>query len=116
LLLATGCGKFKRPATVVQSVYVDCRNGEYPKARRLFVETRRKTSDGSLEAPPGEGMKELCDRMTNSETLDSVEIRGESIQGDNAVVSTDLRFSDGTSKMALQVQLLKEDGAWKIVR
>ncbi len=110
---ATGCGRFKRPSTVVHSLYMDCQNGEYPKARNLFIKDIRENFDGAL-AFDGPGIKGVCDRLTRSGTLEGVTITDEKIVGDRAVVVTDLQFENNIVKQGVQTQLLREDGAWKV--
>ena len=112
-LTTTGCGHFKRPSTVVHSVYVDCNNGEYPKARHLFVQDLRDTSDGAIVAN-GKGIKSVCDRLTKSSSLTGVEIVSENIQGDRATVIVDAHFVSGEAHYGERSTLLREDGVWKL--
>jgi hypothetical protein len=109
----SGCGRFKRPSTVVHSVYMDCNNGEYPKARHLFVERMRTKSDGALETN-GQGIRQVCDRLTNSGTIADIDIREETVRGDHAVVVADVHFDSGATRYGERTSLVREDGTWKI--
>jgi len=111
---ASGCGRFKKPSTVVHSLYMDCNNGEYPKARALFVASKREDFDGALNANAPE-IRGVCDRLTHSQTLTSVQITGEVIQGEKATVFADAHFSDGSAKLGAQTKLVVEEGAWKVI-
>jgi hypothetical protein len=114
-LFATGCGRFKKPSTVVHSLYMDCNNGEYPKARSLFTAELRDTFDGAGIAN-GPGIKAVCDRLTNSGSIADVAIESEVIHGETATVLTDLRFQDNTMKYRDRTDLIQEDGAWKVTQ
>jgi|HubBroStandDraft_5_1064220.scaffolds.fasta_scaffold866892_1 hypothetical protein len=113
LLPTIGCGHFKSPSTVVHSVYMDCNNGEYPKARHLFTQDLRAQSDGSLEAN-GLGIKMVCDRLTNSGSITEVDIKGETIRGDRATVVADVQFNSGATRSGERTDLVREDGVWKV--
>jgi hypothetical protein len=113
MLMTTGCGHFKRPSTVVHSVYMDCNNGEYPKARHLFVADMRRKSDGALQTN-GEGIREVCDRLSNSGTISDIDIREETIRGDHAVVVADVHFDSGATRYGERTNLVREDGIWKV--
>ena len=114
-LLATGCGRFKKPSTVVHSLYMDCQNGEYPKARNLFIKDIREDFDGAVTSN-GPGIKGACDRLTHSGTLTRVDVQYEFIKGDQAIVVSDLSFQNDTVKQGERTQLIREDGAWKVSR
>ena len=111
---ATGCGRFKKPSTVVHSLYMDCNNGEYPKARALFVAVKLEDFDGALNAN-APGINGGCDRLTHSRTLTDVQITDVVIQGEKATVFADAHFSDGTAKLATPTKLVVEAGAWKVI-
>ena len=111
-LFVTGCGRFKKPSTVVHSLYMDCENGEYPKARNLFIKDIRETFDGAVTSN-GPGIKGACDRLTQSGTLSNLQIVDEAISGDNAVVISDLYFQNDGMKRA-RTHLIREEGAWKV--
>jgi hypothetical protein len=116
LLLASsagGCGRFKRPATVVQSLYLDCNNGEYPKARFLFKSDLRDEFDGALNSN-GPGIKGACDRLTKGGTMSNVEIAAESVHGEKASVYANVRFTDDSERRAQRTDLIQEDGVWKV--
>jgi hypothetical protein len=113
-LTATGCGHFKRPSTVVHSVYLDCNNGEYPKARHLFVQDLREMTDGALEANGKGGIKSVCDHLTNSSSLTSVDIVSETIEGDRATVIVDAHFVSGETHYGERSTLVRENGVWKL--
>ena len=112
-LTASGCGRFKAPSTVVHSLYADCNNGEYPKARHLFVQDMQANSDGALEAN-GRGIKAVCDQMTNSSTLTDVDIKSVKVEGDRAMVVADVHFDTGAARYGDETLLVREDGVWKV--
>jgi hypothetical protein len=113
VMMTNGCGHFKRPSTVVRSVYMDCNHGEYPKARHLFVEKMRTESDGALEMN-GQGIRQVCDRLTNSGTISDIDIREETIGGEHAVVVADVHFDSGATRFGERTNLVQEDGVWKV--
>jgi hypothetical protein len=93
---------------------MDCNNGEYPKARTLFVATLREEFDGAVNAN-APGIKGVCDRITRSGTLTDVQITSETIRGEKATVLADVHFKDDSVKLGDRTDLVQEDGAWKVI-
>jgi hypothetical protein len=108
-----GCGHWKKPSTVVHSLYMDCNNHEYPKARNLLSAPVRRTSDGAITVLDPE-IVALCDRLTESGTVSGIVITRELIRGDRALVIADIDFSSGTAHKGEATLLTQEKGAWKV--
>lgn len=60
------------------------------------------------------GFEKIMDEQTNNCTVSKVDIVSEEINGDKATVKAKLTYKNGTSKETGAVNLVKEDGIWKI--
>ena len=70
--------------------------------------------DGGIGAVLG-GVKGTCDKSTGNGTMTSVEIRSEETRGEGATVVANVRLRNGGGFPYDRTELIKENGAWRIV-
>ena len=100
------------PSTVTQTFYMSCNVGDYSKAKSTLSPDADKLIDGELGALSG-GIKGVCDKMTRSGELVSVEVIRQSERGEGADVTSKLHFKDGSTSEDHE-PLIKVNGDWKI--
>ena len=101
------------PSSVVKDYYTYCNAGEYSRAEETLSADSKRMIHGDLGGLIG-GMKGLCDKESRNGTLASIDIKGETIRGEGAVVLADIHFQNNGSKMGDRTALIKESGSWKI--
>jgi len=98
------------PTEIVKAFYKACNDGEYSRAEKLV------TKD-SLERMASMGLagslSAYCDDLTEKGTLKAVDILGEKVRGEGAVVKFKFRYEDGKTDDGRE-QLIKRSGVWKI--
>lgn len=101
-----GCGSRMSPSEVVDKYWTLVGKGEYEKALQYVA------SEAQTQMMFGMSMSQLSTmfglRLTDVETL------RQNISGDRATVRFYLRLSDGSTTDTDTIELVKENGRWKI--
>ncbi len=113
VLLTGGCGNMNRfknsPSDLVKKYFASCNSDEYSKAEETLATDAKKLIHGGLVSG---GLRGMCEEASRDGTIDSVEIKSETIRGEGATVVVLIRRD--RSSRADFLQTIKEDGSWKI--
>jgi hypothetical protein len=113
-LFVIGCvPSQKSPGDVVKAYYSTANEGEFSEWEKTISEATRSALKKHLGQLSG-GIKGTCGRISRNGSITRVEITKEEIQGENATVTANISFKDGSTKSNDKINLIKEKGSWKI--
>jgi len=108
-----GCGRGGgSPAEVVKAFYMAANEAKYSEAEGYLSSETKELMKSPLVALGG-GLKATVDMATKNGTIERIEITGERIRGEGAMVYFTLYFEDGTQRSKAET-LIHEGGRWKI--
>lgn len=102
-----GCGGRMSPSTVVEKYWTLVIEGKHEKALQYVA------SEAETEMMFAMSMSQMVSGMLGVSLTDVV-TRGESISGNTATVRYYFRLSDGSTTDTDEIELVKENGRWKI--
>jgi len=109
-----GCGPSQEgeteaggPGGAVQSFYRHLNDGDYPEAKVLYTSEARQ----ALDDP--EMFGSWAEQATRKGTISKIEIINSTVEETSATVEFEIVFDDG-SKEPHTVELVDEDGQWKL--
>jgi len=104
-----GCGGRMSPSTVVEKYWTLVNEGEYEYEKAL----QYVASGAETQMMLAMSMSQMISGMLGLSFTDVVTC-GESISGNTAIVLFYYRLSDGSTTDTDEIELVKENGRWKI--
>jgi len=102
-----GCGGRMSPSTVVEKYWTLVGEGKHEKALQYVA------SEAQTQMMFAMSMSQMISGMSGLSLTDVVTC-GESISGNTAIVLFYYRLSDGSTTDTDEIELVKENGRWKI--
>jgi len=102
-----GCGGRMSPSTVVEKYWTFVGEGKHEKALQYVA------SEAETQMMFAMSMSEMVSGMLGLSLTDVV-TRGENISGNRAIVHYYFYLSDGSTTDTDEIELVKENGRWKI--
>ena len=104
---------FAKPSGTVKSFYLKIEAGELDAVIGLLARSSpmKMLGDDKLKAALAQQTAEIRKKLG----ISSFTIRDEQVKGETAVVKGTVHFKNGTAD-DFEMNLVKEDGAWKIVK
>lgn len=114
LFVGISCSSlFAKPSGTVKSFYLKIEAGELDAVIGLLARSSpmKMLGDDKLKA----ALAQQTAQIKKKQGISSITIQDEQVKGETAVVKGTVHFKNGTSD-DFETSLVKEDGAWKIVK
>ncbi len=108
-LALIGCGSPK-PGATVKAWTSAMNSGEYSKVEQFLSKNMLAQSK---EAGGTDAIKMMADMLTKNGQMTELEVTSETITDDRANVKFTVHYKDGSTEPG-DVNLIKEDGSWKV--
>jgi hypothetical protein len=112
MLACSDSGEAEGPGGAVQLFYEQLNDGNYNSAKEMYSAEARVTLDDPELSSAG-GFRTWANTQTKDRSIEKVEILNEAVDESGATIDYKITYDDGSTKMS-QVQLVEEEGAWKL--
>jgi len=85
----------------------------YSEANKYFATGIKEAMEGARGAIPG-GFTGIWDKATKNGSIERIEIVKEEIHGDEATVTCNTYYKDGTKRLADATEMKREKGIWRM--